>query len=139
MIDLFDVTIRYQKVLENGTQKMVGEVILFHAMSFTEAEAKAIEYIRNCGIECASITAIKFAKFDEEVLGDQKPKKYYAAKHIVSLINEVTGKSKRKVFNWLIQAESLNDAKEIYEHANRDSVLDAELGAIIETKYSDCV
>lgn len=41
----FECKIRYEKVLENGSQKKTTEAYIVNALSFTEAEKKIIEYI----------------------------------------------------------------------------------------------
>ena len=45
----FEVKVRYEKVMENGSQKKVTEPYLIEALSFTEAEAREIK--RNTAIQ----------------------------------------------------------------------------------------
>ena len=46
MNNWFECKIAYQKVMENGMEKIVTETYYFEALSFTEEEKRAIEYIR---------------------------------------------------------------------------------------------
>lgn len=46
MHNWFEVKATYEKTLENGMQKKVTESYLLDALSFTEAEARAIEELK---------------------------------------------------------------------------------------------
>ena len=46
MHTFFEVRVRYEKTMENGTDKQVTEPYLVDALSFTEAEARIIEEMK---------------------------------------------------------------------------------------------
>ena len=58
----FEVTIAFDKVMD-GENKKVAEVVTINAMSFAEAEAKALEEYAPYTTGDIDVTAIKIAKY----------------------------------------------------------------------------
>ena len=65
MYNWFECKVRYEKLLENGMQKMVTEPYLVDALSFTEAEARIIQEITPYMSGEFTISNIKRVKYAE--------------------------------------------------------------------------
>lgn len=66
----FECKIAYQKVMENGLEKNATETYFFEALSFTEAEKRAIEYIRPFINGEFEVTAVGRKKYSEVFYND---------------------------------------------------------------------
>ncbi len=65
MHTFFEVRIRYEKMMENGTNKQVTEPYLVDALSFTEAEARIIEEMEPFISGDFKVKAVKQANYSE--------------------------------------------------------------------------
>ena len=65
MHNWFETKVRYSKMGENGTEKMVTEPFLFDALSFTEAESRVIEEITPYITGEFTVSDIKRSKYSE--------------------------------------------------------------------------
>lgn len=132
----FEVTITYDSVTENGETKKVAEVVTINAMSFAEAEAKALEEYACMTTGEVEVTAIKIAKYvsvfipqDNTVLPT-----YYVTKLSFITIDEKTEKEKRTNVQYLVGASNLEDARKTIENVLGQSMIDYVLVGVTESK-----
>lgn len=136
-MEYFDASATYKKVLENGTEKKVTEHILVNAMSFTETEAKAIEYFSANNMNELAIKAIKRESVSEIFEGDGD--KWYRCKVAFITLDEKTGGEKKTISNIIVQAKDLTEAKKCLEDGMKGTMSDWELNTVQETNFVDLV
>ena len=111
MNKIFECKIKYNKVLEDGKEKLVTEKYLVSAMSFTEAEANFIKEITPYISGEFFIDDISRADYSELFLSeDESADKYYDAKLAFITLDEKSGKEKKTNVNMLVQAADMRDA-----------------------------
>lgn len=130
-MEFFEVTIKYDKVLDTGAQGTVTETYAMDAMSFTEAEAMMTEYITPFITGEFTVKAIKRAQYHELIKcgGD----KFFLVKYNIITIDERTGKEKKQLIQVLFQAESIDVAKDEARKEMGKSLVDYELVCVKET------
>lgn len=131
----FEVGIRYDKTMEDGTQKRVTELYLVNAFTFTEAEARIINEMSAYISGEFDVVSIKITKYSEVL--DNDGTRYYKAKVNTIEIDERTSKEKKTPTFFLVRAKSIEDArKAVLDHLST-SMLDFEIEALQETKIVD--
>ena len=111
MNNFFECKVKYNKVLEDGKEKMDTEKYLVSAMSFTEAEANFIKEITPYISGEFFIDDISRADYSELFLSeDESADKYYDAKLAFITLDEKSGKEKKTNVNMLVQAADMRDA-----------------------------
>lgn len=134
----FRAKIRFEKTLENGLVKKVNETILVDAMSFTEAEARAIEEMKPFISGEFSVMAIK-----KEVFAEVQPcnrdgdLKWYKVRAAYITIDEKSNKEKKTYCNNLVQSESTSAAEKDFNQIMTPSMIDYEIVAVTETIIED--
>ena len=93
----FEVGIRYDKTMEDGSVRKVTENYLLDALTFTEAEARVTEemtaYISgDMQVVTEKITNISEVVTTEDATAD----KYYKVKHSILTVDERSGKEKKQ-------------------------------------------
>lgn len=131
----FEVGIRYDKTMEDGTQKRVTELYLVNAFTFTEAEARIINEMSTYISGEFDVVSMKITKYSEVL--DNDGTRYYKAKVNTIEIDERTSKEKKTPTFFLVRAKSIEDArKAVLDHLST-SMLDFEIEALQETKIVD--
>lgn len=130
--------IRYEKTMEDGTQKKVTENYIIDALSFTEAEERIIEemssYINGeYDVKTCAIAPFREVFFDEADQSD----KWYKAKLDFITIDEKTEKEKRAHVCYLVNADSIGGALKSIKEVMGDSMIDYVVMSIAETNYFD--
>lgn len=138
MNSYFEVGVRYDKTMEDGAVRKVTENYLVEAVSFTEAEKRAtqemVAYISgDFRVVTEKITNIAEIVTTDDVTAD----KFYKVKHSLITINENTLKEKKQAQYIIIQASSVDDARNRYMQHIKDWLVDVVLEAVSETKYMD--
>ena len=95
MYNWFECKVRYEKLLENGMQKMVTEPYLVDALSFTEAEARIIQEITPYMSGEFTISNIKRVKYAESFFNDEGDRYYKMRLYFISL--DEKSEQKRKL------------------------------------------
>ena len=134
----FECKVRYQKTQENGSEKMVSELYVVDALSFTEAEASIIDNmeayvsgeLKIANINPANYNEIFFSDLDEDDL-------WFKARLAFITIDEKTEKEKRTYYNYLIQAKCIERAKRYVDEDMGKTMIDYELKSLSETKILD--
>ncbi len=133
----FEVGVRYAKTLPNGSMRKVSEAYLLDAVSFTEAEQRVTRQMQPYH-EDFQVVSEKIADYEDIVTAtDDDADKYYKIKHNLITIDEKTMQEKRQPQYIIIQAASVDDARERYKQHVKGWACDAVLEAVSETKYMD--
>ena len=137
MTRLYECSVRYEKMHENGTVKKVTEQYLVDALTFTEAEARIIECVTPFISGEFDVIAIKRTKYSEIVSNDPNADKWFKAKLNFVTLNEVTGIEKKVPSFYIVNADSFDDAKDVLRDFMKGTVADYEVATLDETKIID--
>lgn len=134
----FEVSLRYDKVLENGAVKKVSEKFLVDSLSLTDAEATTIERTRNRVGGEYSATSAKRTKISEVFLDPSEyADKFYLVKVGFITLDEKSGKEKRSIQQMIVQAGDFHNALAAFEDKMRGTMADFVIVSIAETQYMD--
>lgn len=131
----FETKVRYSKMQENGTEKMVTEPFLFDALSCTEAEARAIEEIAPYISREFQITSVKRVKFSDIFLGEGDY--FFKCKVVYITLDEKSGAEKKTSTNMLVQASDFRDALKNLDKGMEGTMVDYQIAGINETQIID--
>ena len=132
----FECKVRYEKTQEDGNDKLVNELYVVDALSFTEAEASIIDNmevyvsgeLKIANINPANYNEIFFSDIDDDDL-------WFKARLAFITIDDK--KEKRTYVNYLIQAKSIERAKRYVDEVMGKTMIDYELKSLSETKIFD--
>ena len=134
----FETKIRYEKTLEDGTQKKVTEQYTVDALSFTEAESTIVEEMSAYISGEFTITDIKKAAYKEVFFTDgNKDDKWFKVKLQFIIIDEKTGKEKFSTVTYLVQSNTLQRAVTNIEEVMNTGMQDWKLASVAETTLMD--
>lgn len=136
MHNWFECKITYDKTQENGIIKRVTEPYLVDALSFTEAEARAIEELKPYMSGDFVIADIKRAKLAELFFNDNGDR-YYKAKLYFVTLDEKSGVEKKTAVAMLAQASTLKEALEVVEKGMEGTMADYIIASLSETMIMD--
>ena len=134
-MEYFEVKIKIERVLEDGTRKMVGETYAVEAFSFTEAEALITKEMEPYITGEFNVTHEKIAQYNEVVFNDGEL--YFLVKYNLITIDERSGKERKNSMYVLFRETTIDKAKEAARKHMAASVVDYEIEAIKETKILD--
>ena len=134
----FETKVKYQKTLEDGSEKVVSEAYVVDALSFTEAESAIIDEmsvyvsgeLKVSGIGKAGYGEIFFSDVDDD-------DKWYKAKLQFITIDEKSEKEKRSNVTYLVQAKSLARALRYIDEVMGKTMIDYDVVGLNETKLMD--
>ena len=134
----FECKVRYEKTQNDGSEKMVNELYVVDALSFTEAEASIIDnmqvYVSGefkvANINPTNYNEIFFSDIFYDVL-------WFKARLAFITIDEKNDKEKRTYVNYLIQAKCIERAKRYVDEVMGKTMIDYELKSLSETKIFD--
>lgn len=134
----FICKIAYEKVMEDGLQKMVKESYVVDALSFTEAEQRIMEEMSSYISGEFTVEDISKAPFKEIFFSDEDLADYwYKAKLQFITIDEKTGKEKRSNVTYLVNAHTLNGAIKNIDEVMHGTMIDYSSIAVQETPIFD--
>ena len=134
----FECKIRYEKTMEDGTQKKVTEQYTVDALSFTEAEASIIEEMSAYISGEFEVKDIKKAAYGEVFFSDSAAAdRWYKTKLQFITIDEKTEKEKRSNVNYLVHAASLPEAVNNIGEVMGGTMIDYVIASIAETQIMD--
>ena len=97
--------------MDNGLEKIVTETYYFEALSFTEAEKRAIEYIRPFINGEFEVKAVGRKKYSEVFYNDNAAADlWFHAKVMFVTLDEKTGEEKYSPSFMLVQADDIREA-----------------------------
>ena len=136
MSNWFLAGIRYDKTQYDGKVKKTTEYYLVDALSFTEAEARIIEeqqpFITG-EFEVASLKKEKLA----EIFFSEDGDKYYKVKINYITLDEQSGREKKTPAYMLVEASTIDEAKERFADGMKGTLSDYVVESIKETKIVD--
>lgn len=134
----FETKIKYQKCMEDGSEKVVTESYIVEALSCTEAEASIIKEMALYSHGETKVPSTKKANFGEIFFSDKDDDdKWFSAKLQFITIDEKTDKEKRSNVNYLVQAKSLARALRYIDEVMGKTMIDYDIVGLNETKVFD--
>lgn len=134
----FECKIRYEKTMEDGTQKKVTELYTVDALSFTEAESSIIEEMSSYISGEFEVRDIKKAAYGEIFFSDEpSADRFYKAKLQFITLDEKTEKEKRSTVNYLVHAASLPGAVKNIDEVMGGTMIDYVIASVAETQIMD--
>lgn len=134
----FECKVSYQKMVEDGTVKMVTETYTVDAFSFTEAEERILYRMIDYEINELKVADISRAKYGEVFFSDiSEDDLWFKARVAFITIDEKTQKEKRSYTTYLVQAKSLERARKYVDMEMRKGMADFEMKSLSETKILD--
>lgn len=134
----FETKVRYSKMQENGTEKMVTEPFLFDALSFTEAESRVIEEITPYITGEFTVSDIKRSRYSEIFLSDEdNTDLFFKCKVLFITLDEKSGTEKKTSTNILVQASDLRDAIKKLDKGMEGCMADYQISSVVETAILD--
>ena len=136
MNNYFEVTVKFEKTSEEGKIKKVTERYLVDALTFTEAEARIIEEMKQHISGEFYVTNINPQKYSE-LFWNEKCDKWFKTKVNFIVLDEEKGVEKKVANYMLVQANDLKEARELLVEGMKGSQADWEIASISETKILD--
>lgn len=134
----YEVKARSEKTMGDGMQKKVKETYLFDAMSFSEAEARAVEELAPFATGEFMVTDIKRAGYTELFPSEaEAADKWYAVRINFITLDERNGKEKKTKAEYLVQAAEINHARTSFIEGMKGTLADYEIVSIKETPILD--
>lgn len=133
----YECRVRYEKTQDDGTQKKVNESYLVDALSFTEAESRIISelspFVKQGELE---VTAIRKDHLAEVHLYPDGAN-YYRVRLCFVTLNEKTGREKKTYAAMLVNADTLQQAKDRIVEQMKGTLSDYRIAAAVETALMD--
>ena len=134
----FETIVRYDRVMESGEMKKVNETYVVDAITFGEAEESIAEEMKPYMSGDFDIKNINPAPYSEIFFSDKDTDdKYYRVKLNFITIDERTQKEKKSKVTYLVQANSLEQARKNTEEVMKGTMIGYELVSVTETKILD--
>ena len=134
----FETKIRYEKMMDDGKQKMVTELYVVDALSFTEAEVSIIEEMSSYISGEFKVTGISQSTYGEIFFSDiDTDDRFFKVKLQFITIDEKTEKEKRSNVIYLVQAHTLQQAIKNIEEVMSSTMIDYAIVAVQETQIMD--
>lgn len=129
---MYQVKVKYDKTQGNGCIKPTTDVYVVDALSFTEAEAMATEYVLayiSGEFTVTDIKRVKYAEVWENEAGDY----WFEAQLEFITMDERTGADKRTKNKMLVRADNLQAAMAAVAENMRGTMADYEAVCIKQT------
>lgn len=134
----FECRIRYEKVMENGTQKKITEPYLVDALSFTEAEARIIEEMTPYISGEFAVKGVKLTDYSELYPSEEESAdRWFKCRLTFITLDEKSGAEKRTFSNVLVQASDLRDAIKKLDEGMKGTMADYQIASVAETAIMD--
>ena len=129
-----EVDARFSAIAEDGFEKAKTEKYVVDAMSFTEAEKKTIDFLKD--EKDLKVVAIKQARYNELVFKDDDSEdKWWKVK-----VKVFCGDSEKpSTVQKLVQASSVVDAQSTIAKLYGGTMIDYSIATIDETKVIDII
>ena len=134
----FSVRVVYNSLAENGRKEKKKELYLIDALSFTEAEARAIGELTPFAEDDLRVTAMKIENiaeiFNQE---DEKADRWYRCKIMFVALDEKSGKEKKTSRVILVKGSSAEDATKRLNEGMKGTLATYEIHTVSETEFMD--
>lgn len=131
---IYQANVIYDKIMENGAVKRVNEPYLAEALSVVECEARVTENVAQSVSGDFSIPAIKRTTIAEIFPGSGW---YWLVKVSFVTIDERTATEKRSTVRYIAQAETFDEAVEVFRKGMAGTMADWEIDSITRTRIAD--
>ena len=128
----FETKIRYEKMTEEGLQKMTTEKYVVDALSHTEAEERITEEMSSYISGEFEVKGIVPASY-KEIFFDDSGDRWYKARLQFIAYDEKTDKEKRSNVNYLVQASDFNEAVKNIDEVMGGTMIDYVIVSVAET------
>lgn len=135
--NFFLCRVRYDKIAEDGVQRKTTENYVVAADNFADAERKITDETAMYASGEFDVVEIDRAKFGEVVLTDGKDDDKWYKEKIAYLDVDDRGKEKRTYANYLVQASSLEGARNNMVELQKGSMMDYSIVSVAETTILD--
>ena len=134
----FETKVKYEKMMEDGTNKIVSEFYLVDALSFTEAEAITVDEMRTLTSGEFEVAAIKKVNYAEIIKAENDNEgTWFKCKLAFITIDEKSGKEKKSNVTYLVEGSDLESAKARMVKAMSTTMIDYVFVKIEETPIMD--
>lgn len=133
----FECKARYEKTQEDGSEKMVNELYVVDALSFTEAEASIIDNMQVYASGEFKVANINPTNYNEIFFSGNDDDDLWFKARLAFITIDDKNKEKRTYVNYLIQAKSIERAKRYVDEVMGETIIDYELKSLSETKIFD--
>lgn len=134
----FEIKVKYTKVNEFGKEKKVLETYLLDSMSFTEAEGRITEKLKEIIQYDFHVTSIKPSNISEIVESkDTKDDKWFKAKVAIIDADSISGKEKRSNQYFLVAGENVDKALENLQKSLSTYVVPFEIVQVGDSNIMD--
>lgn len=106
----FEVSVCYKKMADDGTEKKVTEIAVVDAVSFSEAEKRALKERGSTVRGRVEVKNITPAPYKSVFFDDNDGEKWFKAKLSFISYDEDSGKEKRTSSTYLVQADTFAEA-----------------------------
>jgi hypothetical protein len=132
----FECKVKYQKMDQNGKEKIVNEPYLIDAVSFTEAESRIHTELEPYISGEFNVTNIKIANFSE-LIPDENGDRWFKCKVSFICLDEEKGIERKSNTYMLVQANNVKEAYANVEKLMTGSVSDYSIPSIAESPIMD--
>ena len=134
-------SVRFTKIMENGTAKRVTESYLVDALSFAEAEARILRdvtaYVRG-EFNVSAVKKLNVQEIFRNKVEYDCEQKWYKAKVAFITLDEKTNSEKRTTAVYMVQAPDFHNALENFiEGMKKETMEDFVIVGIEETTILD--
>ena len=133
----YESKVKYNSLQADGSTKRVTETYLVDALSFTEAEARTIEFVSPYVSEDGELEVVGLKQTNiKEVISNSEGDKWFACIFVFHLMED-NGKDKQTKYSIMVQANTIDEGKKSAERFMIGSMQDWEMKSITETKILD--
>ena len=134
----FKTKVKYQKTMEDGSEKVVSEAYVVDALSFTEAESAIIDEMSVYVSGELRVSGIAKSNFDEIFFSDKEDDdSFYICKLQFITIDDKSNKEKRSNVTYLVQAKSMHRAISNIDEVMGKTMIDYEIIGLSKTNVYD--
>ena len=134
----FKTKVKYQKTMEDGSEKVVSEAYVVDALSFTEAESAIIDEMSVYVSGELRVSGIAKSNFDEIFFSDKEDDdSFYICKLQFITIDDKSNKEKRSNVTYLVQAKSMHRAISNIDEVMGKTLIDYEIIGLSKTNVYD--
>lgn len=133
----FECKIRYDKVMEDGTQKKVNEIYVIDALSFSEAEERVAKELSSFISGDVEILHMKIARYREVLFSDDTEYSWFRVKVSYITIDERSGKEKSTSQIILVNADSTESAIKSINDLMKELIVEHRITSISSTNICD--
>lgn len=134
---IYEVSVAYKKMNENGLEVSVKEVFLVQAISFAEAEQKAMAFGGQLTMSNFDITAIKESAVMDVICNSNGVGFFKVSFNFITI--DLNGREKKTKKFVYIESNTLDEAKQLFADSSKNSMTDYEVVGIQETKITEYI